>query len=249
MEIPKIVHYCWFGRMPLPPLAEKCIASWRKYLPDYEIRRWDEDNFDIGVIPYTQRAYELGKYAFVSDYARFWILYRFGGLYFDTDVEIIRSIDDLLACGPYMGAEDDGNTWTRTYNVNTGIGMAVNKGNPFVKDILDAYSRLSFEYIADIRKMPNVVGIVSKRLLELGLQNKCEIQNVAGFKIYTHDYFSPINTISMRLHVTDNTRSIHWFAGSWTERHSWKNRIRQLLPETFILFLSKMKWKIRSLKA
>ena len=84
--IPKIVHYCWFGRNPLPPLAQTCIASWRKFLPDYDIREWNEDNFDVNSIPYTAEAYRQKKYAFVSDYARFWILYHHGGLYFDTDM-------------------------------------------------------------------------------------------------------------------------------------------------------------------
>lgn len=105
-RIPKVIHYCWFGGNPLPSLAEKCIASWRKYLPDYEIKRWDESNFDVNIIPYTKQAYEAKKYAFVSDYARFWILYNYGGLYFDTDVEVIRSMDDIIAAGPFMGCEN-----------------------------------------------------------------------------------------------------------------------------------------------
>ena len=94
--IPKIIHYCWFGGNPLPESAKKCIASWRKFLPDYQIKEWNEDNFDVNSIPYTQEAYEAKKYAFVSDYARFWILYKYGGLYFDTDVEVIKSFKELL---------------------------------------------------------------------------------------------------------------------------------------------------------
>jgi len=105
--IPKVIHYCWFGRNPLPSLAIKCIESWRKYLPDYEIKEWNEDNFDVNIIPYTQEAYQVGKYAFVSDYARFWILYKYGGLYFDTDVEVIKPMDDIIARGPFMGCEKD----------------------------------------------------------------------------------------------------------------------------------------------
>ena len=107
--IPKIIHYCWFGRNPLPELAQKCIASWKKYLPDYEIKEWNEDNFDVNIIPYTAEAYAMKKYAFVSDYARFWILYRYGGIYFDTDVEVIRPIDDIIAKGNFMGYETDPN--------------------------------------------------------------------------------------------------------------------------------------------
>ena len=100
--IPKIIHYCWFGRKPLPPLAVKCIESWKKYLPDYTIKEWNEDNFDINIVPYTREAYEVGKYAFVSDYARFYILYHHGGLYFDTDVEVIRPMDDLVGRGAFL---------------------------------------------------------------------------------------------------------------------------------------------------
>ena len=105
--IPKIIHYCWFGRGPLPELAQKCIASWKKYLPDYEIKEWNEDNFDVNIIPYTAEAYKAKKYAFVSDYARFWILYRYGGIYFDTDVEVIRPMDDIIERGNFMGFETD----------------------------------------------------------------------------------------------------------------------------------------------
>lgn len=105
--IPKIIHYCWFGRGPLPELAQKCIASWKKYLPDYEIKEWNEDNFDVNIIPYTAEAYQAKKYAFVSDYARFWIMYHYGGIYFDTDVEVIRPMDDIVANGNFMGFEVD----------------------------------------------------------------------------------------------------------------------------------------------
>ena len=92
----KVIHYCWFGGKPLPRSAEKCIASWKKFLPEFEIVRWDESNFDVNAIPYTREAYSAGKYAFVSDYARFWILYHNGGLYFDTDGEVINNLDDIL---------------------------------------------------------------------------------------------------------------------------------------------------------
>ena len=102
-QIPKVIHYCWFGRNPLPPLAEKCIASWRKFLPDYEIKEWNEDNFDVTMNAYIEEAYHMKKYAFVSDFARFYVLYHHGGVYFDIDVEVIKPMDDILAKGPFMG--------------------------------------------------------------------------------------------------------------------------------------------------
>ena len=131
--IPKVIHYCWFGRNPLPSLAIKCIESWRKYLPDYEIKEWNEDNFDVNIIPYTQEAYQVGKYAFVSDYARFWILYKYGGLYFDTDVEVIKPMDDIIARGPFMGCEKDVSD-TSVASVAPGLGLGVNPGRgPWVE--------------------------------------------------------------------------------------------------------------------
>ena len=151
--IPKVIHYCWFGRNPLPPLAKECIASWKKFLPDYEIKEWNEDNFDVNIIPYTAEAYKQKKYAFVSDYARFWILYQHGGLYFDTDVEIIRPLDDIIAKGPFMGFEldpDGENSPLKyaprfAYSVALGLGFGVERGNRVMERLLNYYQDLSFE--------------------------------------------------------------------------------------------------------
>lgn len=138
--IPKIIHYCWFGRGSLPELAQKCIASWKKYLPDYEIKEWNEDNFDVNIIPYTAEAYAQKKYAFVSDYARFWILYKYGGIYFDTDVEVIRSIDDIIAKGNFMGFETNPNSQksgdASEASVNPGLGMGVAPGLGIINHML-----------------------------------------------------------------------------------------------------------------
>jgi len=116
--IPKIIHYCWFGRNPLPASALKCIYSWRKFLPNYEIKEWNEDNFDVNIIPYTREAYEAKKYAFVSDYARFYILYHYGGLYFDTDVEIIKPMDDIVERGNFYGNRVRSKTQGRITAIN-----------------------------------------------------------------------------------------------------------------------------------
>ena len=132
--IPKVIHYCWFGRNPLPESAVKCIDSWRKFMPDYEIKEWNEDNFDVNAIPYTAEAYQMKKYAFVSDYARFWILYQYGGLYFDTDVELIKPIDDIVEKGPFMGIEETCKIIPVNLVgyplVNPGLGISVEQGYP-----------------------------------------------------------------------------------------------------------------------
>ena len=141
--IPKIIHYCWFGRNPLPESAVKCIDSWKKFFPDYEIKEWNEDNFDVNIIPYTKEAYEAKKYAFVSDYARMWILYHHGGLYFDTDVEVIKSMDDIVARGPFMGIEVEATSGTAPL-VAPGLGLGVAPSLGLYKDFLDYYAPLHF---------------------------------------------------------------------------------------------------------
>lgn len=151
--IPKVIHYCWFGRNPLPSLAVKCIESWKKYFPDYEIKEWNENNFNVNIITYTQEAYERKKYAFVSDYARFWILYHYGGLYFDTDVEVIKPMNDIIVKGPFMGCEKDVDKQESTVSsaipslglgVNPGLGLGVGPGLELYGELLRLYDGLHF---------------------------------------------------------------------------------------------------------
>ena len=203
--IPKVIHYCWFGRNPLPSLAIKCIESWRKYLPDYEIKEWNEDNFDVNIIPYTQEAYQVGKYAFVSDYARFWILYKYGGLYFDTDVEVIKPMDDIIARGPFMGCEKDVSD-TSVASVNPGLGL--------YKEILEMYSKLSFVNKDGTYNQKTIVQYTTEILCEYGLKEGNEIQECAGVWIYPKEYFCPLDQ-TLTLHITSNTRSIHHYDSSW----------------------------------
>ena len=132
--IPKVIHYCWFGRNPLPESAIRCINSWKKFFPDYEIKEWNEDNFDVNIIPYTSEAYEAKKYAFVSDYARMWILYHYGGLYFDTDVEVIKNMDDIVAKGSFMGIEVEYSEGS-IMSVNPGLGLGVIPHHRIYKEI------------------------------------------------------------------------------------------------------------------
>lgn len=203
--IPKVIHYCWFGRNPLPSLAIKCIESWRKYLPDYEIKEWNEDNFDVNIIPYTQEAYQVGKYAFVSDYARFWILYKYGGLYFDTDVEVIKPMDDIIARGPFMGCEKDVSD-TSVASVAPGLGL--------YKEILEMYSKLSFVNKDGTYNQKTIVQYTTEILCEYGLKEGNEIQECAGVWIYPKEYFCPLDQ-TLTLHITSNTRSIHHYDSSW----------------------------------
>ncbi|MBO5629129.1 MAG: glycosyl transferase [Aeriscardovia sp.] len=211
--IPPIIHYCWFGRGPLPALAKKCIESWKKYLPEYEIREWNEDNFDVNMIPYTAEAYKAKKYAFVSDYARFWILYKYGGLYFDTDVELIKPIDEIVSKGPFMGFENNGTTTT---GVAPGLGLGVNAGLGLYKEILEHYIGEHFLASDGKQNTKTVVLRVTEIMKKYGLRTENIFQNVAGVNIYPFDYFCPIRTTDGKLCITNNTVSIHHYAASWT---------------------------------
>ncbi len=226
--IPKIIHYCWFGGKSLPPLALKCIESWKKFLPGYKIIEWNEHNYDVFSIPYTSEAYKKGKFAFVSDYARFDIIYKYGGIYFDTDVEVIQNIDDILTNGCFMGfeADPDGKNSPHLYAprfsfaVNPGIGFGMTKEHPFIKEMLNLYSNLNFDDSPLNPWYKTIVAYTTEQLCTHGLSNKKGIQTIdfqgnSPIRIYPSQYFSPINIISKRLHITYNTKSIHHFLGNW----------------------------------
>ena len=257
--IPKIIHYCWFGHNPLPPLALKCIASWKKYLPDYEIKEWNEDNFDVNIIPYTREAYGAGKYAFVSDYARFWILYKYGGIYFDTDVEVIRPIDDIIAAGGFMGYETDPqpasvdvclpggsdvSASSEQVNINPGLGLGVAPGLGLVKKVLEYYEGSHFVNESIMRNQITVVYITTHILLGNGLKAEPGIQQLEGINIYPSEYFCPINVTTGRLHITPNTRTIHHYSGSWVNhKSSLKEFLKRILPEGLVLKIIRLKSK------
>lgn len=239
--IPKIIHYCWFGRNPLPPLAKKCIDSWQKFLPDYEIKEWNENNFDVNIIPYTADAYKAGKYAFVSDYARFWILYQYGGLYFDTDVEVIKPIDDIVERGPFMGceryADNSGSKGATTLGVAPGLGLGANPDLGLYKKFLERYDTLDFKQ--EREKNKTIVHYTTELLVSEGLSNTSDIQYVGGIYVYPKEYFCPINQTTHRLHITPNTRSIHHYAATWTDKTQMGGGVKRFLqpfiPEALLL--------------
>ena len=219
MRIPKIIHYCWFGRNPLPDSAVKCINSWKKYFPDYEIKEWNEDNFDVNIIPYTREAYEAKKYAFVSDYARMWILYHYGGIYFDTDVEVIKPMDDIVARGPFMGIEVEVKGENFSF-VNPGLGLGTPPGLDIYRDILDYYHQSHFLLDDGTFNMFAIVKITTAALCSHGLSSSNELQQVAGVWIYPRDYFNPLDDNTGKLVITDNTRSIHWYTKTWLKKQN-----------------------------
>lgn len=219
--IPKTIHYCWFGNNPLSEMAVKCIESWKKYLPDYEIKEWNESNFDVDCCDYVREAYKAQKWAFVSDYARFWILYQYGGIYFDTDVELIKPIDDLIEKGSFMGCEPT-NSPKDTYMgdiksekvVNAGLGLAAAPGLALYREILDDYEQDHF-IMPEKGGPKTVVTRTTEHLVNHGLSNAKTIQCIDGIYIYPPEYFCPLNFYTGCLEITSNTRSIHLYTASW----------------------------------
>lgn len=213
--IPKTIHYCWFGGNPLGSRELKCIESWRKHFPGYEIVCWDESNFDVRCCPYVSQAYDAKKWAFVSDYARFAVLYEHGGLYFDTDVEVIRPMDDIVAKGPFMGFENDANDPRGGCTVNPGVGLSASPGFDLYNLILSSYRRDEFIKADGTFNQTTVVVRTTDILRSYGLEDRPGIQEVAGVTIYPSEYFNPKDLYTGEIRTTENTRSIHHFSMSW----------------------------------
>ena len=220
--IPKKIHYCWFGGKPLNALGRRCLDSWKTYFPDYEIICWDESNSDLTGCRYVREAYEAGKWAFVSDYVRFKVLYEQGGLYFDTDVEVIRPFDDLLstAGAAFMGCE---NPAGQPLAVNPGLGFAAEAGHALIGELLDDYEHDSFCRPDGTPELYTVVERVTALLRRHGLEDAARIQDIAGVRVYPTEYFCPIDMNTGKMRITENTHSIHRFAASWEKP---ANRLR-----------------------
>lgn len=232
--IPKTIHYCWFGGA-ISKEALKCIDSWRKYLPDYEIREWNESNFDVSICPYVAEAYEKGMYAYVSDYARFRILYHHGGLYFDTDVEVIADMCHIIDNGPFMGIEKSNATNGidpyAEIKVASGLGMGAEPLMPILSELIGFYDNIHFDL-----SQGTVVSHTTRILRKYGFSNRNEIQKVAGFTIYPDRYFCPLDSTTGILSLTPDTVSIHHYACSWMNHNSISYRLHLLKNISIRLF-------------
>ena len=209
--IPKIIHYCWFGQNPRPDLAIKCIASWKNFFPEYEIKEWNETNFDVSQTPYTAEAYKCKKYAFVSDYARFKIMYEYGGIYFDTDVEVIKSLDGILSNGPFFGMEAS----NKESLCAPGLGFAGPPKLSLYKKMIEVYETTNFICSNGRYNLKTVVEIISEILQKEGFFPKNEPVVFNGIYFYPPEYFCPINYYTGERNITPNTYTIHHYAASW----------------------------------
>lgn len=209
--IPQVIHCCWFGGKPLTPLAQKCIESWNKYLPEYPIITWNEKTFDVDSVPFTQEAYNCKKYAFVSDYVRLWALYHYGGIYMDTDVEVIKDLDKFMNFQAFSGFEQ------KNY-MPTGI-MAAVPHHPWIHCMLEHYRGRSFfnpDGTMDLK--PNVIFMTELAEKEFGLKRGNELQILKDdVHIFPNDYFCPMVWETREIKLTPNTHTIHHFAYSWKE--------------------------------
>ena len=207
--IPKIIHYCWFGKNPIPEKDRKCIESWKRFCPNYEIIEWNEDNFDINCCDYVRQAYEAKKWAFVSDYARLKIIYEYGGIYLDTDVELIKPLDSLLSYASFFGFES-------YKNINTGLGFGAVQNNSIVKILLNDYSEIPFKMQSGEFDMTPCPERNTASLLKLGLKQNNKFQKINGDNaFYPTEYFCPIDYLTGKKHITKNTIAIHWYNASW----------------------------------
>lgn len=241
MSIPKVIYYCWFGKGKMPPLSVKCIESWKKYCPEYKIVCINEDNFDITQNKYAKEAYDAGKWAFVSDYARLKILYDEGGIYLDTDVELIKPLDKLIETTGYMGFDDNG-------IISTGLGFACERGNELVGALLADYDDISFilpNGSYDITPCPDRN---TKTIQKLGMDINNKDQVFMGIHMLPEDYLCPMKYYTGKKTITENTYSIHHFCASWTsptaKRTLFVKRIIgvKLYDKLYGKFLYKLKW-------
>ena len=231
--IPKRIHYCWFGRAPIPELAQKCIDSWHKYMPDYEYKLWNEDNFDISCNSYVKEAYEAKKYAFVSDYVRLYALYYEGGIYMDTDVEVLKPYDDLLTLSGFIGFEG-----TKYHPVGTGTIASV-PGGQWLQEQLTAYINIHFikaDGSYDLTTNPVRITAIMK---QNGFHQDGKEQVYKDMHVFPVDYFCPRQTTGEFL-ITENTYCDHHYIGSWNEGKK-KSRLVKIIGPKYMARLIKIK--------
>ena len=218
--IPKIIHYCWFGRGPKPQLALDCIESWKRVLPEYEIKEWNEDNFDLDMYSYAREAYDNRKFAFVTDIVRMYALYYEGGVYMDTDVEMLKPLDPFLHHAAFSGFESEN-------KYPTGL-MAAEQGSKWAKDNLDWYEGKHMVKEDGTLDLTTNVIIIMEVMKDLGVNVNLNntYQDFPGyFTVYPSDYFCPYRPKTKELVATENSVCIHHFAGSWIPKPTLYNRI------------------------
>ena len=218
--IPRKIHYCWFGGKVKPKSVIKMINSWKKHCPNYEIKEWNESNFDININQYCKEAYQCGKWAFVSDVARLFALYTEGGIYLDTDVELIKPLDEFLNQKAFAGFE--GTEWVGTNIIGAEIG------NEMIEEFFSLYNDITFiNYDGTLNTTTNVERLTALLEENYRLIKNGNTQDLDSIRIFSTDYFCPYDYINGELKCTSNTHSIHWYSQSWIKRNAIERKIKQ----------------------
>ena len=222
--IPKVIHYCWFGRNKKTSIMKRCIQSWKKVLPDYEIRKWTEDNFDVNQCEYSKYCYENGLWAYLSDYARVKVVYEHGGIYLDTDVEVLKKLDKFLEYEGFFGTEDE--------YVATGLGFGAVKGHELVKRLVNQYEVQTEQ---DIMKLglincPKLNTVVFKEFgFDIEDLEPNETKVVQGVILLGNEYLNPFDDKTGLVKVTDRSYTIHWYSKTWMKpRKKLRNRVSRI---------------------
>ena len=226
--IPKIIHYCWLSKDPYPEKIKNCMASWKKYLPDYEFMLWNFDRFDKKSSLWVKQAFNAKKYAFAADYIRLYALYNYGGIYLDTDVEVLKSFDDLLHLPYFLGEENSDNIKIEAATIGA------EKECFWIGKCLDYYKERKFEYTFgryDIKSLPNIIReVIMVNYLLQQIADTKEIGNYDENNVYVLpvDYFSPKKWNDPTVfNLTERTYSIHHFAGSWFGKENYREKMRR----------------------
>ena len=235
--IPKRVHCCWFGGKQLPRLAKDCISSWRRFLPEYDLTIWNEQTFDVEQQKYTSQAYAQGKYAFVSDYARFDLLHRYGGIYMDVDVEVVRPLDRFLTEQAFSGFEHD-------LGVAPGLILGAVPRHPLIGELRALYVEREFSRANGSVDLTTVVDITTELLGKKGLRSENVKQTVEGLAVYPIAYFCPMDRHTGKTEITEEAYTVHHYAGSWLSPLSkTKQRVARLLgPDLTGRVVAVKKW-------
>ncbi|MEG1506298.1 MAG: glycosyltransferase [Bacilli bacterium] len=210
-RIPKIIHYIWFGQTKLPRLTQKCLESWEKYLPDYKIMRWDESNFDLNTNNFVREAYDNKKWAFVSDYVRLHALKEYGGIYMDTDVEVVKNLDEFLHLHAFSGFENN-------KDVTTAV-IGSEKNGKWINEIIKYYERRHFvkkDNSLDCTANPIIITNITNKMFNLDCKNS--YQDLGEITFFPKDYFCPLSIEGLKHTFTKNTHTIHHFSGSWLSK-------------------------------
>lgn len=221
--IPKKIHYIWLGNNPLPKIAKKCIASWKKYCPDYEIKRWDESNLNIDCCQYCREAYDAKKYAFASDVLRFDVLSKEGGIYLDIDVELLKPLDQFLSDNLFCGFEND-------CYVAPGLILGTEPNNIIISDLLIEYKDKHFAVTSGMKNQETICAIFTKKLVNEGLLLQNKTQRLKKFSVYASEYFCPKSMSDGKIYKTENTFSIHHYASTWVPKYViFENKCKQFI--------------------